>query len=237
MTDRTAHHPLDEGPDAELDALARRIAAPVRAHTESDPDAGFEAAVLAAVRADALGDSARSRTHTESESGITIARAPSRSRFWAARWRVDITPLRLLAAAASLMLVVATARMWFPGGDSPNARIDRNTAAAAFAADDSVTRVVRFELRAPASARVSLVGAFNGWEVGQTPLVRVQDAPDRDGLVAFVISVSLARGYHEYAFVLDDSTWVPDPNGTSYVDEFGARTSRMIVDGTPSNGA
>jgi hypothetical protein len=245
MADLTDRSPADDAPDASLDAFARRIAAPIRAHTASAPDRGFTSAVLAAVAADAAGTAEHDGTrhaarHTEDGDIVTqqavrpTALQRSRSRWWTRRWQLEVTPVRLLTAAASLFLTVVLARSW---SGAPTAGGGADTTATALVMSDSVVQVVRFELRAPASARVSLVGAFNGWDAGTTPLVPVTGTPDRDGLVPFVVTIPLHPGQHEYAFVLDDGTWIADPKASTVVDEFGTRTSRVIVEGARLNGA
>jgi hypothetical protein len=93
------------------------------------------------------------------------------------------------------------------------------------AALGSVLRPVQFMLVAPTASRVALVGEFNGWDPGATPMLR---APGGAWHVAF----PLARGRHVYAFVVDGNAWVPDPQAPLAPERwFGSRNSVMLVDG------
>lgn len=69
-------------------------------------------------------------------------------------------------------------------------------------------RIVQFMLTAPAASRVALAGDFNGWDTRGTPLVR----DERDG--RWAVTLALAPGRHTYAYVVDDTQWVRDPNAT-----------------------
>ncbi len=85
-------------------------------------------------------------------------------------------------------------------------------------------RPVRFVFVAPSARAVALVGEFNGWNPDATPM-------RRDGHSnVWLTSVALAPGRHEYAFVVDDSTWVADPQApVAPEDWFGARNSVLVV--------
>jgi 1,4-alpha-glucan branching enzyme len=71
----------------------------------------------------------------------------------------------------------------------------------------------RFELEAPDARKVCLVGNFNGWEVCRTPLVRNVETGE------WSLEVPLPPGRHEYMFVLDDESWVTDPEAPVHVDD------------------
>lgn len=66
-------------------------------------------------------------------------------------------------------------------------------------------RIVRFVLREPGAARVTLAGDFNGWRRDATPLVR--DA--RSG--AWVARVAVPRTARRYSFVVDGARWMTAP--------------------------
>ena len=71
---------------------------------------------------------------------------------------------------------------------------------------DAAHRVlVRFVLAAPGVSRVDLVGDFNGWSAGATPLRPLGSAG------VWTVEVPLAPGPHEYAFVVDGREWRLDP--------------------------
>ena len=80
------------------------------------------------------------------------------------------------------------------------------------------------DLDIPAGQTVALVGDFNSWNVGATPL----EATERDGI--WTVTVPLPAGRHEYAFVVDGVRWMPDPNapraGTA---DFGPANSVVTV--------
>jgi hypothetical protein len=126
--------------------------------------------------------------------------------------------LALAAAIGALMLGSA----WVGRMTAP----DR--AAVAAAAAESVTdeSAVRFVIRAPGAATVALVGDFNAWRVGATPLT----ATEEEGI--WTVTVPLAAGRHEYAFVVDGVRWLPDPNAPRAASaDFGTPNSVVTVTG------
>jgi hypothetical protein len=83
-------------------------------------------------------------------------------------------------------------------------------------------RPVRFTLRAPASARVTLTGDFNDWDARRIPLQA------RAG--EWTVTLRLRPGRYRYAFVVDGSRWVADPRGAATADDdFGTPTSVITV--------
>ena len=64
--------------------------------------------------------------------------------------------------------------------------------------------LVRFAFRAPRAARVALVGDFNDWRAGVTPLVR--DSVRNQ----WTAEIPISRGAHQYAYVVNDTQWVAD---------------------------
>ncbi len=85
---------------------------------------------------------------------------------------------------------------------------------------------VEFVFVAPAARRVSLVGDFNGWDAAATPMVR------SDGRSTWSVSVHLPPGRHVYAFVVDDSDWVSDPQAPLAPEHwFGQPKSVVVVGG------
>ena len=62
----------------------------------------------------------------------------------------------------------------------------------------------QFVLVAPRAASVALVGDFNDWDPGRTPL-----HPAATGV--WSVNVPLQPGQHQYAFVVDGKDWRPDP--------------------------
>lgn len=126
--------------------------------------------------------------------------------------------LALAAGIAALMVGSAwIGRVTAPTSDASPVP----PAAAPTIADGSV---VRFVIEAPGASTVALVGDFNAWNVGATPL----EATEREGI--WTVTVPLPAGRHEYAFVVDGVRWMPDPNapraGTA---DFGPANSVVTV--------
>lgn len=72
--------------------------------------------------------------------------------------------------------------------------------------------------------RVDLVGSFNGWKIGATPLAA-------DGTGSWTTRVQLPKGVYQYMFVIDGRRWVPDPEAPQKVpDGFGRMNSLRIVE-------
>jgi hypothetical protein len=79
---------------------------------------------------------------------------------------------------------------------------------------------VQFRLEANAS-RVQLAGSFTNWE----PRYEMwQSVPG-----VWTITVPLAQGVHDYAFVVDGDMWVPDPYAPQIGDGFGGTNSRLAL--------
>ena len=105
---------------------------------------------------------------------------------------------------------------------SSNALITPRAAATTAA---SPTRVVQFVLAAPTASRVTLVGDFNDWDTGATPM-RFDRATGR-----WTVSVPLPSGRHVYAFVVDGDQWTPDPVAPRAAnDGFGTPNSVLVVE-------
>ena len=84
--------------------------------------------------------------------------------------------------------------------------------------------IVKFVFFAPRAQKVSLVGDFNDWDVGKTPMIRSA----RGGV--WSVAVPLSSGRHVYAFVVDGSSWSADPSAPFAPDDgFGHSNSVKIV--------
>ncbi|MDB4884206.1 MAG: glycoside hydrolase family 13 domain protein [Gemmatimonadetes bacterium] len=66
-------------------------------------------------------------------------------------------------------------------------------------------RLVRLMLDAPMASSVSVAGDFNGW--GASPTALTRDPESR----RWSVTLALHAGAHRYAFVVDETRWVPDP--------------------------
>jgi len=88
-------------------------------------------------------------------------------------------------------------------------------------------RPVQFMLVAPSATRVALVGEFNDWDATATPMVRAAGG-------AWHVALPLANGRHVYAFVVDGSSWVADPQAPLAPERwYGARNSVLLVNAEP----
>ena len=84
--------------------------------------------------------------------------------------------------------------------------------------------VAQFVARFPEAHSVAVVGNFNDWRPGATPL----SDDDHDGV--WDARVILPAGQHEYMFVVDGERWVPDPMAGRYVDDdFGRQNAVLLV--------
>jgi hypothetical protein len=205
------------------------IASPLRKRERVD--ATFEVRVMSAVhaRSNEWRDGAG-----EFDSMAILARgADSRVHHTAAPFlRRFVT----LAAAAALLLTAGYGARSGWLGDGPRSLLgglrDSSDADRGSAANDNERaglRLVSFTLRAPNASGVLLVGAFNSWVKGATPLTMANEPG------VWTVSLSLPPGRHEYAFIVSDSQgeqWVPDPSALTLRDEFGTVSSIVMVDDT-----
>lgn len=95
---------------------------------------------------------------------------------------------------------------------------------AARGSDAEAVRPVQFVLHAPGAGRVSLVGDFNGWDVGRSPM------RDATASGVWTVTVPVRPGRHVYAFLVDGTKWTLDPRAPRTTDpDFGVKGSVMIV--------
>lgn len=89
------------------------------------------------------------------------------------------------------------------------------------------TEAIEFRLRAPGAASVSLVGDFNDWDAGATPLNRV-------GGDQWSVRLPLEPGRYQFTYIVDGNRWVPDPVRPRVQDDYGEPTSVVTVLDTSS---
>jgi hypothetical protein len=206
--------------DRKLDDLATRLARPLR-DAERLP-ADFEARLMARVRAEARPGGAPGAARS---ADLGWRRAAQ----WAFETRpvaVSVSPARVLLAAGLLLAAVLGARAI--GRDGAASLAAGDTAAPAQEATMVVprdtVRLVQFVLVAPGARSVALVGDFNDWAPGATPL----RAADGGGLWA--VELPLQTGRYQYAFIVDGERWVVDPKAPRAVEEsFGPPNSVITV--------
>jgi len=119
---------------------------------------------------------------------------------------VSLRPVYTIAAAAAIAAVLLVA----PGDTGP-----------ALGAEEGIAQFVG---RFPGARSVAVVGSFNDWREGVTPLAD----DDHDGI--WNANVILPAGQHEYMFVVDGERWVVDPLAGRYVaDGFGRENALLFV--------
>jgi len=146
---------------------------------------------------------------------------PTPLRFAWARRRLTLrlSPLGALATAAGLAAVVlAGSRIAAPGETS-------GLQGAGEAAESM--RPTQFVLVAPQAASVTVVGDFNDWNPSATPLASANGG----GGGVWWVTVPLPPGRYRYAFVVDGTTWLADPEASAVEHEFGRPSSVVTIGG------
>jgi Glycogen recognition site of AMP-activated protein kinase len=130
---------------------------------------------------------------------------------WLTRRReFRLSPLAGLALAASFAGLVILGTLGVTG---------RGAAPVVAASAPDTVHLVRFVLVNPTASQVALVGDFNGWQ--GAALERSGDAASG----VWSVSLPLAAGRYEYAFVVDGKRWIADPALPRMRDEFGGEHS------------
>lgn len=137
---------------------------------------------------------------------------PRRIVYWLVSPRTfRFSPLGGLAAAACLILALGLALRIGPVGDGGAPR---------------GLSAVTFVLAAPAAHEVAVIGSFNGWNAAGWTMRR----DDATGL--WTLATALPPGSHEYVFLIDGATSVPDASASLSADDgFGSRNSVLLVKG------
>ena len=123
-------------------------------------------------------------------------------------------PVYGLIAAAGLIVLV--------GFVQHQRSIPANSLTAATEAADQ-TVMVQFRLQVSDAMDVRLAGSFTNW---QAQYQLHETAP---GL--WTITVPLAPGVHDYAFIVDGRRWMTDPFANTVQDGFGGTNSRLTLVG------
>ena len=194
------HH--DSRSEMDDAAFLERVAMSLRAVERAHPS--FQRRVMEKVQAE----------------GSTLYPALTHASWWRTGRAFNITPLTAVAIAASALIVVAAS------GIAVGARFSSNRAPAdhtAAAPTTDTVQLVRFVLVDRQASSVQLVGDFNEWTKGATHLAP-SGAPG-----VWAVSVALAPGRHEYAFIVDGKRWVIDPLAVKSSDDFGTESSVIRV--------
>lgn len=84
--------------------------------------------------------------------------------------------------------------------------------------------VVRFTVLATGAKQVFLVGSFNGWTKGATPMKIV------NGSALWTVDVPLKAGEYTFMYLIDGVRWVTPPLAEDFVtDGFGQTNGVVIV--------
>jgi hypothetical protein len=183
----------------------------------------FERRVARALRCDvSLGDAIARRRVMERVRVAAAEGHPVRRRDepWYRRQRHSIVGLTLAAGIGGLSTLSAIV---------PAAQRDVSERLGAVVIGDTVVstlhdtlRLVRLMFEAPDAQRVAVVGDFNGEDASQTPLVR--DERSR----RWSVTLALHSGEHRYAFVVDDTRWMPDPRAERTVQGGDGRIYSLL---------
>lgn len=141
---------------------------------------------------------------------------------WMTRPRtVRVTPIGALALAAGLAGVVALAAR--NDAPAPTSGVAQAPAGMVIPASSS-TQMMEFVFVAPSASSVAIVGDFNDWEEGGSPMRR----KNQPGV--WTITIPLAPGRYHYTFVVDGTEWVADPLAPRTIeDDFGRPNSVITV--------
>lgn len=139
---------------------------------------------------------------------------------WMTRPRtIRVSPLAGLALAAGLAGVVALAAR----GDELGTTGRASGPASAIAPPSAPSQqLMKFVFVDSSASRVAIVGDFNDWDEGVSQLRRLEQG-------VWAITIPLAPGRYHYTFVVDGTTWVPDPAAPRLEDDFGQPNSVITV--------
>ena len=116
----------------------------------------------------------------------------------------------VFAAAAVLLLAVVVSNEW------------SNRASTMMATGGGSEKVyVQFRLQTSEATDVRLAGSFTHWQ----PQYQLHETAP--GL--WTVTLPLAPGVHDYAFIIDGRQWVTDPYAAAVQDGFGGSNSRITL--------
>jgi hypothetical protein len=166
----------------------------------------FERRVEAALRASVGGDDVRARRAVMAKvrRAASDGHAPKRAgALWHRGARHSIIGLAFAAGVGGITTLSALV---------PAARREVASGVSSVVLGDTVVstlrdtlRLVRLMFDAPSATQVSVAGDFNQW--GAQPTALVRDPESR----RWSVTLALRAGEHRYAFVVDETRWVPDP--------------------------
>jgi Carbohydrate-binding module 48 (Isoamylase N-terminal domain) len=87
-----------------------------------------------------------------------------------------------------------------------------------------VVGAVRFTVLAPGAQQVFLVGSFNGWTKGATPMKIAA------GSALWSVDIPLKEGEYTFMYLIDGARWMTPPLAQDFViDGFGQTNGVVIV--------
>lgn len=166
------------------------------------------------------------RTPPRDLSARIMARITPHPPLWrrALVWLLTPRPLRVAPVWPASALAATAIILVLAAGMLPR---DHDALPSQTAASAPTKRIVRveFSIRVDSATEVALIGSFNNWQAQGYRL----NPSGREGV--WTVSVPLPRGRHEYAFVLDKTRIVPDPEALLHQDDgFGNINSIIVVD-------
>lgn len=186
----------------EGDEVIARVATTLRRETVALTP-GFDARVMERVREEA-----------RTAGGTGLWRWMTRSR------TIRVSPLAGLALAAGVAGVVALAGR---RADVAAPAVTEVPVVAAASESPSTPQLMKFVFVNPSASSVAIVGDFNDWEEGGSPLRRMEKG-------VWAITIPLAPGRYHYTFVVDGTEWVADPLAPRTLeDDFGRPNSVITV--------
>jgi Glycogen recognition site of AMP-activated protein kinase len=184
----------------ETDSVVQRVTRALAAPERFGDD--FEQTLVEAIRADRA-----------PRKPLARRAAPLSPAWWAAPALLRVSPLASLAIAASIAAVAVLGTVQFAPRRGPQTTVARSV-------HDTVT-FVRFVFVGQAKS-VTLVGDFNRWGGETTPLTQSPSG-------AWTVSVPVANGRHEYAFIVNGTRWTTDPLAPTKSDDFDTKSSIITV--------
>lgn len=196
----------DRNVDPFIDEIAAELRRPVRL------DARFDDRVMAAIE----------------EPDVIPLRPSMVPRPWfGRRWTISVSPMGAMAAAASLVGLLALG-VWGSRDGETRVVIDSTGVptltpiANAPASPDNALQYHQFLIVAPNARSITLEGDFNDWDGAKTELTRSSDG-------VWSASVLLRPGQYQYQFVIDDTLRVADENAPRVPDGLGGENSVITI--------
>ena len=197
----------DEPDRASIEKIVNRLRVPVKL------DETFDLRVMSAVHAAAL-------AQVDAQHTVLDTNANDNASWWRKRHTFQLSALSGFALAASIFGIILL------GAKAMSDTVTSPSVQATSAARPADIQNVSFILVEESARQVWLVGDFNGWNRKGTPLRRAANGR------AWTVSLPLAEGRHEYAFIVADENgerWIADPLTAPVEDEFGTTSSIVRV--------